>query len=90
MKILLDSCVWGKARADLESGAIVTAEEHLQQGGLGSLVAQVVVKHRPVPMEFVALNGYAQSGKPAELMVRYGLTAADIVMAVKNVLQRKS
>jgi transketolase len=71
------------------TGAIVTAEEHLQQGGLGSLVAQVVVKHRPVPMEFVALNGYAQSGKPAELMVRYGLTAADIVLAVKNVLQRK-
>ena len=71
------------------TGAIVTAEEHLQQGGLGSLVAQVVVRHRPVPLEFVAVKGYAQSGKPSELLVRYGLTAADIVRAVKTVLERK-
>jgi transketolase len=73
-----------------ETGAIVTAEEHLEQGGLGSAVAQVVAKHRPVPMEFVALKGYAQSGKPEELLKRYGLTARDIAQAVRAVMKRKS
>lgn len=73
-----------------KTGAIVTAEEHLLHGGLGSIVAQVVARHRPVPMEFVALHEYAMSGKPDELLKRYGLTAADIQSAVLKVLERKS
>ena len=73
-----------------DTGAIVTAEEHLEHGGLGSTVAQVVVKHRPVPMEFIAIKDtYAGSGKPAELLQRYGLTAKDIEQAVQAVIKRK-
>jgi len=74
-----------------ETGAIVTAEEHLEQGGLGSMVARVLVKHQPVPMEMVAIGDtYAESGKPAELLQRYGLTAEDIGQAVRAVIKRKS
>ncbi|MEW6034420.1 MAG: transketolase family protein, partial [Chloroflexota bacterium] len=66
-----------------ETGAIVTAEEHLEHGGLGSRVAQVVAREAPVPMRSVALkNTYAKSGKAEELLERYGLTAAAIQEAV--------
>ena len=77
-------------QAARETGAIVTAEEHLQHGGLGSAVAQVVAEHQPVPMSFVALKDtYAKSGKPEELLQRYGLTAADIEKACRSlILQR--
>jgi len=72
------------------TGAIVTAEEHLEHGGLGSLVARVVARYNPVPMEFVAIKDtYAKSGKAAELLQRYGLTARDIEQAVKSVIKRK-
>ncbi|NLG84017.1 MAG: transketolase family protein [Firmicutes bacterium] len=73
-----------------ETGAIVTAEEHSIIGGLGSAVAEVVVKHYPVPMEFVGVQDrFGQSGKPAELMKEYGLTAEDIVAAVERAIARK-
>jgi len=77
-------------KAAAETGAIVTAEEHLEHGGLGSAVAQVVATHQPVPMEFVAIKDtYAKSGKAAELLQRYGLTARDIERAVRSVMKRK-
>jgi transketolase len=77
-------------QAAAETGAIVTAEEHLEHGGLGSAVARVVAARRPVPMEFVAIKDtYAQSGKPAELFERYGLTAKDIEKAVRAAIKRK-
>lgn len=77
-------------KAATDTGAIVTAEEHLEHGGLGSIVSQVVVKNQPVPMEFVAIKDtYAESGKPAELLEKYGLTAKDIEQAVHTVLKRK-
>jgi transketolase len=77
-------------QAAVETGAIVTAEEHLEHGGLGSIVARVIAKNCPVPMEFVAIKDeYAQSGKPAELLEKYGLTAVEIGQAVKKVLERK-
>jgi len=77
-------------KAAAETGAIVTAEEHLEHGGLGSAVARVVAKHRPVPMELVAIKDtYAKSGKAAELLERYGLTAKDIGRAVKSAIKRK-
>jgi len=73
-----------------ETGAIVTAEEHLEHGGLGSMVARVVAHHQPMPMELVAIKDtYAKSGKPAELLERYGLTAKDIEQAVKSAIKRK-
>ena len=74
-------------QAARQTGRIVVAEEHLKHGGLGSAVAQVVVEHYPVPMRFVALNDtYAESGSPEDLLRKYGLTAADIVRAVRNLL----
>ena len=77
-------------RAAAETGAIVAAEEHLEQGGLGSMVARVAAGHRPVPMEFVAIKDtYAMSGRPDELLQRYGLTARGIGQAVRAVIKRK-
>ena len=77
-------------QAAAETGAIVTAEEHLEHGGLGSTVAQVLARHQPVPVEFVAVKDtYAESGPPAELLRKYGLTADDIKQAVRSVLSRK-
>jgi transketolase len=63
-----------------ETGHIVVAEEHLQHGGLGSAVAMSAAQQHPVPMCFVALKDtFAESGKPEELLEKYGLTAKDIV-----------
>jgi transketolase len=77
-------------KAASETGAIVAAEEHLTQGGLGSRVAQVLVKEKPVPTEFVNLGDrYAMSGKAEELLQRYGLTAGHIEESVKSVVRRK-
>ncbi|MBQ2219162.1 MAG: transketolase family protein [Elusimicrobia bacterium] len=73
-----------------ECGAIVTAEEHQIFGGFGSAVAEVVVANSPVPMEFVGVNDtFGESGKPADLIVKYGLKDVNIVEAVKKVLKRK-
>lgn len=77
-------------RAAAETGGIVTVEEHLEHGGLGSIVAQVVVRTRPVPVEFVELKGYAESGKPAELLEKYGLNTKNIERAVRSLLLRKA
>lgn len=77
-------------KAAAETGAIVTVEEHLEHGGLGSTVARVAARHQPVPMEFVAIKDvYAKSGKFAELLQRYGLMAKDIEQAVRSVIKRK-
>lgn len=77
------------ARAAAETRAIVVAEEHLVDGGLGVRVAQVVAEMNPCPMEFVGLTGYAESGTPDELLDKYGMRAANIVAAAHKVLQRK-
>jgi transketolase len=76
-------------KAAKETGAIVTAEEHLEHGGLGSSVAQITSRYFPVPIEFVAIRNYAESGKPAELLSKYGLTAQDIEQAAKKAIGRK-
>lgn len=69
--------------AAVETGAIVVAEEHLRHGGLGSAVARAVVESHPVPMAFVGIDDtYAESGKPAELLEKYGLSARHIAAAV--------
>jgi transketolase len=78
------------ARAARETGAIVAAEEHLVDGGLGVRVAQVVAETHPVPMEFVGIqNTYAESATPAELLDKYGLLARDVAAAARRVLRRK-
>jgi transketolase len=68
----------------------VTAEEHNRLGGLGDSVAQVIVKNDLVPQEYVAVDdSFGESGTPAQLMEKYGLTAADIVAAAKRAIARK-
>lgn len=72
-------------KAAQETKGIVTAEEHSVLGGLGSAVAEVVVQNAPTKIAFVGLQDtFGESGKPAELLAKYGLTAADIVSAVKS------
>ena len=73
-----------------ETGAVVTAEEHLLNGGLGGEVARVVGERYPVPMGFVGIdNTYAESGEPQELLEKYGLMPSDIKEAVNRALTRK-
>jgi transketolase len=68
----------------------VSAEEHNRIGGLGDSIAQLLIKHDPVPQEFVATDDtFGESGKPAELMEKYGLNAASIVRAAQKAIQRK-
>ncbi|UCH50602.1 MAG: transketolase family protein, partial [Chloroflexota bacterium] len=77
--------------AATQTGAIVVAEEHLLHGGLGSRVAQVVAREKPVPMQFVGINDvYTKSGKPDELLQQRGLTAQAIEQAVKTVVAKKT
>lgn len=71
-----------------QTGAIVTAEEHVLHGGLGAAVATAVAEEFPVPLRFIGINNrYAESGDPTALFTRYGLMPADIVQAVRDVLQ---
>lgn len=77
-------------KAAAETGCIITAEEHLVRGGVGSAIAQVVAQNQPVPMEFVAIErNNAKSGKPEELLERCRLTSSDIEDAVRSCINRK-
>ncbi len=79
------------SRAAAETGAIVVAEEHLADAGLGVRVAQVVAETHPCPMEFVGIqNTYAESGPSGELLDKYGLIARDVIAAAYRVMRRKS
>jgi transketolase len=77
-------------RAAAETGAIVVAEEHLVDGGLGVRVAQAVAETNPCVMEFVGIHDrYAESGHPDEMLEKYGLVARDIAAAARKALARK-
>jgi len=72
------------------TGAVVTAEEHSVIGGLGSAVAEVLGQQYPVPLEMVGLRDcFGESGPPDQLLVKFGLTGAEIMRAVKKVMIRK-
>lgn len=74
-------------KAAKETGAIVTAEEHSVIGGLGSAVAEAVVRNHPVKMSMVGQKDtYGESGKPDELRKKYGMTSDDIIKAVKELI----
>lgn len=84
----IDEDVIIKAASD--TGAIVTAEEHQVQGGLGSAVAEVVVKHCPVPMAMIGVEDrFGESGKADDLLKAYGLTAAHIAETALQLYKRK-
>ena len=73
-----------------KTGCAVTAEEHNIIGGLGDSISQVASKNNPVPIEFVGTNDtFGESGKPEELLVKYGLDANHIVAAAEKALKRK-
>lgn len=68
----------------------VTAEEHNIIGGLGDSIAQVAAKRCPVPIEYVGTNDtFGESGKPMDLLKKYGLDAEHIVAAAQKALARK-
>ena len=73
-----------------KTGCVVTAEEHQMNGGLGDSVAQLLALKKPAPIEMVAVNdSFGESGVPAQLMEKYGLTRKDIVKSVEAVMKRK-
>ena len=77
-------------KAAKETGVIVTAEEHSIIGGLGSAVAEVVSENCPVPVLRVGVKDtFGESGKPNELLEKYGLTSKDIINKVKKALELK-
>ncbi len=73
-----------------KTGCAVTAEEHNIIGGLGDSIAQVASKHCPIPIEYIGTNDtFGESGKPAELLVKYGLDANHIAAAAEKSISRK-
>ncbi len=73
-----------------KTGCAVTAEEHQLNGGLGDSVAQTLARNYPCHLEMVGVNdSFGESGKPEELMEKYGLNAQSIVEAAKKVIERK-
>ncbi len=73
-----------------DCGAIMTAEEHQENGGLGDAVAQAVALNCPVPMKMCAMHDqFGQSGTGDELLAHYGLDAAGLTKSAKELIQRK-
>lgn len=77
-------------KAAKETGAVVTAEEHQITGGLGGAVAEVVSQNYPVPLKIIGIEDtFGESGKPDELMEKFGLTKEAITQAIHHVLKMK-
>ncbi|BBK78328.1 MULTISPECIES: transketolase family protein [Clostridium] len=77
-------------KAAKETGAIVTAEEHSIVGGLGSAVSEVVTEEFPVPVVKVGIKDtFGESGKPDQLLEKYGLTVESIVNSAKRAISLK-
>ncbi len=73
-----------------KTGCAVTAEEHNILGGLGDSIAQTAAKNHPIPIEYIGTNDtFGESGKPEDLLVKYGLDTDNIVAAADKVLARK-
>jgi len=74
-----------------KTGCAVSAEEHQRKGGLGESIAQTLVRNQPAPMEMVGVNDeFGESGKPLDLLKKYGLSPEDIVKAAIKVIERKN
>ena len=73
-----------------KTGCAVTAEEHNVIGGLGDSIAQTATKHFPIPIEMIGTQDtFGESGKPTELLKKYGLETENIVAAVEKAISRK-
>jgi transketolase len=78
------------AEASIDTGCIVTAEDHNIYGGLGGAVAEAIAQTQPCPIEFVGVRDqFGQSGEPQELAEFYGLTAPHIAAAARRAVARK-
>jgi transketolase len=73
-----------------KTGCVVTAEEHMMNGGLGEAVSQVLSRQHPAPQEYVAVNDtFGESGTPMELMTKYHIDTPDVLAAAKRAIARK-
>ncbi|NEN24843.1 transketolase family protein [Cryomorpha ignava] len=73
-----------------KTGCVVTAEEHMMNGGLGDAISQVLVRNNPAPLEMVAVNDtFGESGTPEELMTKYNIDTEDVIKAARKVVGRK-
>jgi transketolase len=73
-----------------KTGCVVTAEEHMINGGLGESIAQVLSRNTPTPQEFIAVNDtFGESGTPDELLTKYNIDTPDVVKAALRVIKRK-
>ena len=73
-----------------KTGCVVTAEEHMINGGLGDAVAQVLSRNTPTPQEYVGVDDtFGESGTPDELMTKYNIDTEDVIKAAKKVIARK-
>lgn len=73
-----------------KTGCVVSCEEHLYNGGLSDSVAQLLCRNRPAPMEYIGVDDcFGESGKPMQLMEKYGLDAKNIIEKTKSVIKRK-
>ncbi len=73
-----------------KTGCVVTAEEHMLNGGMGDSIAQLIIRNNPAPLEMIGVNDtFGESGKPSELMVKYGLDMNSIVSAAERAVARK-
>lgn len=73
-----------------KTGCVVTAEEHMANGGLGESVSQVLSRNNPMPQEYVAVwDTFGESGTPAELMTKYNIDTADVIAAAQKAISRK-
>ncbi|MCF0210519.1 MAG: transketolase family protein [Bacteroidales bacterium] len=73
-----------------KTGCVVACEEHMYNGGLADSIAQLLVRNSPAPMEYIGIDDqFGESGKPMELMAKYGLDKEHIIAASKKVISRK-
>ena len=87
IKPLDEMAVLNSAR---KTGCVVSAEEHMYNGGLGDSIAQLLVRNLPTPMEYVGVNDtFGESGTPDQLMAKYHLDVADVVAAAEKAIARK-
>ena len=77
-------------RSVAKTGCAVTAEEHQINGGLGDSIAQTLCRNQPAPIEYIGVNdSFGESGKPLDLLEKYGLSTESIVSAAEKVIGRK-
>ena len=74
-----------------KTGCAVSAEEHQLNGGLGDSIAQTLIRNAPAPLEMIGVNdSFGESGKPMDLLKKYGLSTDSIVEAAKKAIARRN